>query len=290
MIRNVAGKFGVAFFAAFFYAAVAGAKPSGPLIPTSSTATVASSTVPIVLAPLANRAFGPGERFKYVIKYQFISAGTASLEVHNGPLINNRPTLHIVSNAQSNKIIDSVFKVRDVNASIVDRSSMASLTFHQNLKEGHYHVMRNTTLDYVSRTFNYERKYKGKTNVKTGALNEPVSDILSSFFYTRLLPLESGKEYGIRVFSDGDVYSLLVKVGTKIEKIKVPAGEFECILLEPAVTGDAIFKIDGGKMYIWLTNDERRIPVLIRSKVALGAFDAELTEISLPQGVKAKAN
>ena len=61
-----------------------------------------------------------------------------------------------------------------------------------------------------------------------------------------------------------------------MEKIKVRAGEFECLKVTPFVVGDAIFKASDGKMTIWMTNDAYRMPVLIRSKVAVGAFDAEL--------------
>jgi hypothetical protein len=103
-----------------------------------------------------------------------------------------------------------------------------------------------------------------------------MSDMLSSFYFTRTLELRAGGEYSFDVFSDGDVFPLKVIVDKKIEKVKVEAGEFECLKITPLIVGDAIFRAKEGKMTIWLTNDERKMPVLIRSKVAVGAFDAEL--------------
>lgn len=240
------------------------------------------STSPIVLTPIENNAFKSGEKLIFQIKYQFVVAGEATLEVYKTSDTKGRAIYQFVSQAKSTSFIDVFFKVRDYNVATVDAVLMASLGFHQNLKEGHYHVIRNTTIDYDAGRYTFEKTRKGTTTKREGEIDEPVLDILSSFFYTRLLPLEPGKDYEMRVFADEKVYSLLVKVHKKVERIKVRAGTFECLRIQPFIIGDSIFKADGGKMLIWLTNDERKMPVLIRSKVMIGAFDAELAEVVLP--------
>ena len=240
---------------------------------------LASAEPPIVLTPVTNNAFRAGEKLTFQIKYEFVGAGIATLEVQEGPVLNGRPTLNVTSTAKSNATIDKVFRVRDFNGAAIDRDSLVTIHFHQNLKEGKYQVVRNTAFDYANRLYRYEKIYKGKTTVRTGALTQPVQDILSSFFVARTLPLELGKEYAITVFSDQKVYPLVVRVHSKLETLKLAAGKFECIRIEPEVHGDAIFKArEGSKMTIWLTNDVRHMPVLIRSKVSVGAFDAELTD------------
>lgn len=244
----------------------------------TATTTVTTATLPIPLVSVVNKAFLPGEKCEFNIKYEFIKAGTASLEVVKHLVVNGRPTLSLKSMARSTKFIDNFFKVRDYNASNVDEMSLASINFHQNLREGKYRVIRNTAIDYQRGTYTFEKAYKGKTTKREGQIGLAVSDILSSFFYTRTLPLEPGKEYAFSVFSDEEIYPLKVIVHPKIEKIKVEAGEFQCLRIQPMIIGDAIFRAKEGKMMIWLTNDERKIPVLIRSKVAVGAFDAELVK------------
>ncbi len=256
-------------------------KKTAPQVRLSTSPVVSSSSgpvVPILLTTTTNSAFRVGEKLKFIIKYQFVGAGTASMTISEGPLVNNRPTLHLESRAESNGFVDKFFKVRDTNSSTIDKDSLASVFFHQNLREGNYHVMRNTTLDYKTGQFQYEKNRKGKTKSESGFIDQPLQDILSSFFYTRTLPLELGQEYSINVFSDGDVYALKVKVYPKTQDINVPAGRFHCLRVEPMLVGDAIFKAKEGKMTIWLTNDERRMPVLLRSKVFIGSFDAELLE------------
>lgn len=227
--------------------------------------------------------FTAGEKCTYAIKYEFVVGGEATLEIHEGPLINCRRTFQITSMAKSNSFVDSFFTVRDFNSTVVDRDVLNSYSFHQNLHEGGYKVIRTTTHDYVTGKFTYVREKNGNKSVKDGDLPGPIFDILSAFYYTRTLPLELGQEYQIRVFSDGDSYDLKVKVHPKFEDITVEAGRFECIKIEPKVIGDAIFKARDGQMYIWLTSDDRRLPVLIRSKVAIGSFDAELRRFDTPK-------
>ncbi|MCB4756993.1 MAG: DUF3108 domain-containing protein [Elusimicrobia bacterium] len=236
-----------------------------------------NGTPPAVqLKRVVNDAFTVGEEFTFEISYQFVPAGKATLEVREGHVIQGRPSINLISRARSNDFVDVFFKVRDYNISTVDRESLASVGFHQNLHEGHYRVIRTTTIDYQKGAYEFVRNYKGKTTQSTGAIAEPACDILSSFFMARTLPLMLGGEYEFTVFSDEAVYPMKVKVFPKLEKIQVEAGTFECVKVQPFVVGDAIFRIAEGKLFVWMTNDARKMPVLIRSKVAIGSFDAEL--------------
>ena len=117
-----------------------------------------SSTAPAIIFPhVINTAFRVGEYLKFLIKYEFLGAGEATLAVLEGNDQNGRPTFQFISNAKSTKFIDAFFPVRDYNASVVDQDSLVSLQFHQNLKEGHYKVVRHTTLDYTARTYIYKK-------------------------------------------------------------------------------------------------------------------------------------
>lgn len=272
---------GLAALAALASSAVARPTPSPSPSRTpqpTPAPSVAVSTAAVYLPPVVNKAFHPGEKLEFVIKYEFVPGGTATMETSDGPVIDGRQTINLQSRAESNGFVDAFFKVRDFNGSAIDTTSLCSVHFHQNLKEGHYHVIRNTGLDYDRGTYSWEKIYKGKTTERTGKITQPLSDILSSFFVARTLPLELGKNYSITVFSDEDVYPLAIHVYDKPETVTVAAGKFDCIKLQPAIKGDAIFKAREGQMTLWLTNDSRHMPVLIRSKVAIGAFDAELTK------------
>jgi hypothetical protein len=59
--------------------------------------------------------------------------------------------------------------------------------------------------------------------------------------------------------------------------VTVPAGTFDCLVVEPVLQTSSIFE-HKGKLTIWLTDDSLKMPVLMRSKVVVGAFEAVLKE------------
>ena len=76
------------------------------------------------------------------------------------------------------------------------------------------------------------------------------------------------------------MYPLVVNV-LKRETIKVPAGKFDCRVVEPFLRGPGIFISKGKKLEVWLTDDADRIPVRMRSEVAIGHVSAELLHYRL---------
>jgi hypothetical protein len=58
----------------------------------------------------------------------------------------------------------------------------------------------------------------------------------------------------------------------------VGAGAFDCLVVEPVLKYSGIFE-NKGKLTVWVTDDQRRIPVLMRSKILIGAISAVLEEV-----------
>jgi hypothetical protein len=73
------------------------------------------------------------------------------------------------------------------------------------------------------------------------------------------------------------IYDLEIKVH-KEEVVKVKAGEFRCVLLEPLLKSEGIFK-QKGRLQIWMTNDVYKLPVQMKSKVVVGHITSELEKI-----------
>lgn len=223
---------------------------------------------------LSQSAFQPGESVSYVIKYGFIHSGFASLEVRGVDNVSGRTAYHIVSVAKTNKGTDIFFKVRDTNETWIDLESFCSLRFSQSLREGSRRRQTRTQYDHPSGTYVFWKERKGHESTREGNMPPFVQDILSSLFYVRTLNLQVGNNYEFLVNSGGKNWPLVLHV-KRLERIRVPAGRFECLLLEPVLSGEGIFQQEG-KLEIWVTNDEKKVPVLLRSKVLVGAFDAEM--------------
>lgn len=220
---------------------------------------------------IENIAFGVGEWLKFDIGYGFINAGTATMEVKEIVEFSGRPAYQIVSMAESNKFFSSFYPVRDRVESILDAIGVFSWRFEKNLKEGKYRADRQYTFDQINHTV----VYKGDTII----VAPYVQDALSILYYARTQPMEVGKSFYIDNFTDGKNYPLEVRVLEK-DRIKVKAGEFECLVVEPLLQSAGIFKHEG-KLTVWLTNDRLRLPVMMKTKVVVGSITAELTDYKL---------
>jgi len=69
-------------------------------------------------------------------------------------------------------------------------------------------------------------------------------------------------------------YELKVLVHGK-EELETAIGKVKTIKVEPVLDGDGIFN-SKGRIFIWLTDDDKRIPVLMQCEIALGSIKAKL--------------
>jgi hypothetical protein len=254
---------------------------SAPVISISTmNAVMVSSTFSWRSEP--NTAFGLGEDFHYVVKWGVIVAGYSSLSVPEIITINQRPTYHIVSAARSGGMVNAFYTVEDHNDVWMDESALVTVRYEKRIHEGKYQIEETSILDQPGHRWK-TRSYRLDNNTyeeKEGDLPPNALDSFGSLYYVRTLPLELGQTYTIDVHSGDKVYPLIVNV-LKREKIKVPAGKFDCILVEPFLRGPGIFISKGKKLQVWLTADERRIPVRMRSEIMIGHVSAELTQYQL---------
>jgi hypothetical protein len=223
-----------------------------------------------VFRKLENRAFGLGERLVFEIAYGPIKAGTSIMAIADTQRVQSRLCHHIVTTAESNSFFSAFFTVRDRVESWMDVEGLFSWKFEKHLREGKFRSDRYEVYDQTRR----------RVFAKSDTFEAPlyVQDILSSFFYARTRPLEIGQPFDIDNFADGRVYPLRVVIHRR-ERTKVPAGTFDCIVVEPVLRHEGIFK-QTGKLTIWVTDDERKMPVLMKSKVIIGSIDARLKTYS----------
>jgi hypothetical protein len=106
-----------------------------------------------------------------------------------------------------------------------------------------------------------------------------VQDVLSAIYYLRTQPLEVGKSFDIAVSDSGVVYQVPVQVIEKKRK-KTVLGWVEAIRVDPQVFGPDRLLSGDGRFSIWITNDNRRVPVSARIKMRYGTFDITLRKVT----------
>ncbi len=225
-----------------------------------------------------------GETLKYNIGWSFIVAGVAQLQTTRIVDSNGTLAYELRADANSHSIIDALFKVRDINISWLDITTKKSLGYWQSVREGKYARDEWLAFNYANNTYNNHRQDRDG-NIKTQKMTfegEEVLDMLSALYYVRLQPLPEKGEIYFDIVNRQKQYPLKVIVLGK-KKVKVKAGEFNCIVVEPQFSGEGIFTAKGKSLKVWLTDDERRLPVKMSVEVFIGSVTAELTEYSLSE-------
>ncbi|MFZ2324372.1 MAG: DUF3108 domain-containing protein [Ignavibacteriaceae bacterium] len=219
---------------------------------------------------LKNIAFKEGEKLTFDVKYGFVTAGIATFEIPKIKKISGREAYHVTFEVNTVPSFDIFYKVRDRYETYIDVEGLFPWRFEQHIREGGY------TRDFSA--FFDQRKGKAKTSGGEYDIPKYVNDIVSAFYYARTLDysnLKVGDRVPLKNFYKNKVYDLDVVYHGK-ETIEVAAGKFDCIIVEPLVQEGGLFKSEGSIM-IWLTNDDIRIPVRVKTKVVVGAIDADLT-------------
>lgn len=215
------------------------------------------------------------EVLEYEVKWGVFSMGFSNLKVERVVDFAGQPAYHVVSEARTNAFADRFYKVRDVNESWIRVKDLSSLGYSKQLREGDYYRDEWVLYDYDRKSFLSKRVNRGgDVHYSTGTIPGPVQDILSSLYFLRPRPLKVGDEIVLDVNTKQN-WPLVVKV-LRRSVVEVPAGRFRTVVVEPALRDEGIFVQKGKKLQVWLTDDERHIPVLMRVEIAVGHVSAYL--------------
>jgi len=215
----------------------------------------------------AATVFGVGEKMVFKVGFGPIDAGEGILEVLGIINYKGHTCYHVESKANSNRFFSSLYKVRDKVTSYIDIGSLYSIYFHKRLREGDYKKTVEIDFDHLQEEAIY-------SNGETYPINPGVQDVLSAFYFCRNLDLDVGDVYDLPAHSSRRTYDLKIIVQGK-ERVEVEAGTYDCFVVEPLLEGEGLFKHEG-KMTLYISDDEYRVPVLIKTKVAVGSIDVEL--------------
>lgn len=232
---------------------------------------------------IEQKAFKTGEKLTFEINYGFVTAGEAVMEVDPSyQTLNGRKCYEIRFTVKSTPSFDWVYKVDDFYKTFVDTEGLFPWRFEQHIKEGNYQrdfeaIFDQENLKAKTYTGDKEpKKFEGEFDIP-----KYVQDAMSAFYYGRTIDytkMNEGDLISLQNFYKDKTYPLQIKYLGK-ETIEVPAGEFRCVKVEPLVQEGGLFKSEGS-IVIWMTDDERKMPVKVKTKVLIGSIDADLSAYS----------
>jgi hypothetical protein len=218
--------------------------------------------------------FRVGEKLSYDIRYKFITAGVATMEVKGIVDCDSSKCYLISSKARSTMPFSLFFEVKDSVFSYMDICALYTRRFEKHLREGNSVRDEAVVFDQDGHTATY-------SDGAVITVPQEVQDVLTSLYFLRTRRVEVGDTLVIQNHSDRKNYPLEIHI-LRSEKVSVPAGEFECLVVEPILKSSGLFQHQG-RLTVWLTRDSRLLPVKMKGRIIIGAIDAVLTEI-IPGG------
>ncbi len=254
------------------------------LFPVLMTAAVLFAVLPVpaesgmhAAAPVpgADLVFGPGEKLTYYISWSNImQAGKAVLEVRTERSSDGNDRYRIVSTAISAGIVGKFYKVSDTVESLVDRTGFRTLAFHLDQNHGKRSKKRDMAFDRAKGIV----QVSAEGRQEQYAVPDDVQDALSSLYYVRTRQdFVVGKPIVVNVHDDGKTWAVeVITLGR--EKLKTVLGEVDTIKIKTYPRYEGVFQ-NKGEIYIWLTDDARKIPVLMKSTITIGTIVSTLVEV-----------
>ncbi|MEW6441069.1 MAG: DUF3108 domain-containing protein [bacterium] len=222
-------------------------------------------------------AFQPGERLTFDLRWNSIPAGTAVLSVEPVTAVGGVAAHHFLMTVRSSPFLDLFYKVRDTIEAFANLEMTHSLLHRKTLREGGYRADVVVRFDWTMNTARYENRGKQKEPI---AVPSGTFDPLSVCYFLRLQDLAVGQELQAPV-SDGkkSVMGKIRVLGK--ERVEVPAGAYDAFKLEPELKhlGGVFKRSKAAKMQVWISSDERRLPVKVKSEVKVGHFSAVLASV-----------
>jgi hypothetical protein len=212
----------------------------------------------------ADVPFSVGEQLHYDVHFGPIRAGSGSMEVRGIETVRGKEAYHTVFQVKGGI---PFYRVHDVFESWFDTGSLSSLKFVQDQDEGpkererHYEIFPDQAA--------FRELIKGEGEMQP-SVSKPLDD--GSFLYfIRTVPLVVGRTYEFQRYFRPDRNPVTIRVLRK-ERVKVPAGTFDAIVIQPIIKTSGIFS-ENGRAEIWLSDDDRRIMLQMKSKLSFGSLN-----------------
>lgn len=219
--------------------------------------------------------FTVGEELTFKAHFGFVPAGSARMRVESIDTVRGRAAYRITF------AIDGGipgYRIRDRYESWMDVETLSSLRHQQSISEGPYR--RTTTYEIYPEL----GKFQKNSDSLQASVAHPLDD--GSFVYAvRAMAIEVGDTLRVNRYFRPD-RNPVVLMGARRESVSVPTGTYSAIVIRPRIKANGIFG-ENGDAEIWFSDDERRIPVRIKSRFAKFSLNLSL-ESYVPGRVAAR--
>jgi hypothetical protein len=216
------------------------------------------------------------EALTYRVEWRLVTAGRATVEW--SAVRQPQPGWQAKVRMESVGLVSKLFRVQDDYLVTVNQG-MCAETVQTTSSEGNRERDAKITFDYAAKKASYLEHDRLKNAVLAAhEIDIPpcVHDVLGGLYYMRTLNLEPGQSAGVPV-SDGKKAVVAKVQAQQREEIRVPDGAYKTIRYEAFLFDNALYH-RSAHLYVWLSDDSRRLPVQIqvRMPITVGTITLEL--------------
>ena len=232
-----------------------------------------ASSAARIVPPSPHYHFPAHQTYFYNADWHLLSAGTARLTMESSP-----QGQHAVVTADTSGMVNLLFAVHDQFRTTINPHSYCSVGLTKHTQEGSRRREIEVHFDYLHRKSVLQEK-----DLKTGAVKHVdhpipgcVTDVMSGFYSVGSLPLSPGESFVFPLNDGGPTGEVTATVEGR-EQVKTQAGVFSTLRVRAFATSGP-FR-NKGRLWIWYSDDARRIPVRMKAKVKWGTLNMRLASI-----------
>jgi hypothetical protein len=211
--------------------------------------------------------FAVGEKLTYQIFWGPFVVGRATLEVAGTEPVDGHDCYHLIAKAKTSGLIDLLFPVNSLAESWLDRDGLFSRKYSEDRTEGAHHRATDTHYDYVNKQAVMTNHINGR--VKRMALDQHVEDVVSSVYVVRTRKLMLDSEQTFRINDGSTNYNVTIRPDERKSLWVRPVGDIPALRIEPTPTLN-IVSANKGRMWFWISDDPRRLPLLVNTELKFG--------------------
>jgi hypothetical protein len=210
-----------------------------------------------------------------VAEFRFNSTSEHIARGTDDPII-----LHLTGDVVSKGLFPRIagFKFHQHIESTADAEPFTTLRTMRSEEQGKRVRQIEGVFDHQTRKATWIERQPNQRTTSIG-FTEPIQDVLTAIYFLRTQNLEVGKSFEVLLSDSGRVYHIPVNVAER-KTIDTAVGRVKAIRVEPALFGDDALLHTRGQLSIWLTDDERHLPVRAQLKVEIGTFDIKLKRVT----------
>lgn len=245
------------------------------LLGTTSAASVTDAQAP-------KPVFATPERLHYAISWVGISVGESTLTSQGMVDEGAGPVYHFSSTAMSNHVLRLLYPVRTRIDSIVDPEQFLPIRYTMEGRQGFQTRHRELQFDQSNHTVRLTMEGQSRNYPTAEAVQDPLSAL---YFYRMTATMQEGEVVRIPVHDRKRPKEIVVTAGS-VETVTTGAGTFQAVRLKIKQEEEGVF-LHEGDITVWITADERRLPVRMEGHVAIGTVAAELEDYASPASTHA---